>query len=63
MARWVIHVSDKFAPLYAALKEHLLKQVVLQADETLLNVLKEVKQCYMWLYCSGRTDLKQRYRM
>ncbi|WP_253650858.1 IS66 family transposase [Vibrio sp. Y29_XK_CS5] len=53
MARWVIQVSEKFTPLYAALKEHLLQQVVVQADETRLNVLKEDKQCYMWLYCSG----------
>ena len=53
MARWIIQVSEKFAPLYAALKTHLLEQVVIQADETPLNVLKEDKQCYMWLYCSG----------
>ena len=53
MARWVIQVSEKFAPLYIALKDHLLKQVVIQADETPLNVLKENKQCYMWLYSSG----------
>jgi transposase len=53
MARWVIQVSEKFAPLYAALKTHLLEQIVVQADETPLNVLKEDKQCYMWLYCSG----------
>ncbi|MGC7857281.1 IS66 family transposase [Vibrio anguillarum] len=53
MARWVIQVSEKFAPLYAALKKYLLQQVVVQADETPLNVLKEEKKCYMWLYCSG----------
>lgn len=53
MARWVIQVSEKFKPLYQALKTHLLEQVVVQADETPLNVLKEEKQCYMWLYCSG----------
>ncbi|WP_234913535.1 IS66 family transposase, partial [Vibrio anguillarum] len=53
MARWVIQVSEKFKPLYQALKTHLLEQVVVQADETPLNVLKEDKQCYMWLYCSG----------
>ncbi|MBD1567728.1 IS66 family transposase, partial [Vibrio sp. S12_S33] len=40
-------------PLYQALKTHLLEQVVVQADETPFNVLKEDKQCYMWLYCSG----------
>ncbi|WP_238336804.1 IS66 family transposase, partial [Vibrio sp. S12_S33] len=43
----------KRQPLYQALKTHLLEQVVVQADETPLNVLKEDKQCYMWLYCSG----------
>ncbi|MEZ8290436.1 IS66 family transposase [Vibrio sp. 10N.237.312.B06] len=53
MARWVIQVSEKFAPLYAALKKYLVQQVVVQADETPLNVLKEEKKCYMWLYCSG----------
>ncbi|MDH5929582.1 IS66 family transposase, partial [Vibrio lentus] len=53
MARWVIQVSEKFVPLYTALKTHLLEQVVVQADETPLSVLKEDKQCYMWLYCSG----------
>ena len=53
MARWVIQVSDKFKPLYQALRAHLLEQGVVQADETSLNVLKENKQCYMWLYCSG----------
>ncbi len=53
MARWVIQVSEKFKPLYESLKAHLLEQVVVQADETPLNVLKEEKQCYMWLYCSG----------
>lgn len=53
MARWVIQVSEKFKPLYQALKTHLLEQIVVQADETPLNVLKEDKQCYMWLYCSG----------
>ncbi|WP_234830742.1 IS66 family transposase, partial [Vibrio anguillarum] len=31
MARWVIQVSEKFAPLYAALKKYLLQQVVVQA--------------------------------
>ena len=53
MARWIIQVSEKFAPLYAALKTHLLEQVVVHADKTPLNVLKEDKQYYMWLYYSG----------
>ncbi|WP_123015334.1 IS66 family transposase [Vibrio zhugei] len=53
MARWVIQVSEKFQPLYQALKTHLLEQVVVHADETPLNVLQEEKRSYMWLYCSG----------
>jgi hypothetical protein len=53
MARWVMKVSEKFIPLYKALKSDLLKQVVIQADEAPLNVLKEEKKCYMWLYCLG----------
>ncbi len=53
MARWVVQVSEHFTPLYQALHKHLLEQVVIQADETPLNVLKEKKKCYMWVYCSG----------
>jgi transposase len=53
MARWVVQVSTKLEPLYQALKAELLKQRVIQADETPLNVLKENKQAYMWVYCSG----------
>ncbi len=58
MARWVIQVSEKFKPLYQALKAHLLDQVAVHADETPLNVLKEDKQCYMWLYCSEADSLR-----
>lgn len=58
MARWVMQVSDCFTPLYQKLKEALLNQIVVQADETPLNVLKENKQCYMWVYCSGADSPK-----
>lgn len=53
MARWVMQVGTCFTPLYQALQKHLLEQVVVHADETPLNVLKEEKRCYMWVYCSG----------
>ncbi len=53
MARWTMLVSDAFTPLYQAIRQTLLQQVVIQVDETPLNVLKEDKQCYMWVYCSG----------
>ncbi len=36
------------------LHQYLLKQPVVQADETTLNVLSEDKaKCYMWVYCTG----------
>lgn len=44
MARWVMQASERFQLLHIALKWHLLEQVVIQADETLLNVLKEDKK-------------------
>ncbi|MCE0493825.1 IS66 family transposase [Vibrio salinus] len=53
MTRWVMTVSEHFTPLYQALKTYLLQQIVVHADETPLNVLKEEKQSYMWVYCSG----------
>ncbi|WDE11856.1 IS66 family transposase [Thalassomonas haliotis] len=54
MAQWMIKCSDLLIPLYHKLKEHLLEQCVIQADETTLNVLSEDKaKCYMWLYCTG----------
>lgn len=58
MARWVIQVSECFTPLYQRLKETLLNQTVVQADETPLNVLKENKQYYMWVYCLGADSPK-----
>lgn len=53
MALWVVQVSEHFTPMYQALHNHLLEQMVIQADETPLKVLKEEKKCYMWVYCSG----------
>ena len=60
MARWMVKVADKLKPLYSALKAHLLKQTVIAADETPLNVLENDKKSYMWLYCSGADSLKDK---
>lgn len=54
MASWMLRCSELLIPLYDTLHQYLLKQHVLQADETPLQVIKEDKaKCYMWLYCSG----------
>ncbi len=54
MSEWMIKCSTLFKPIIDRLREHLLQQSVIQADETPLKVLKEDKStCYMWLYCSG----------
>ncbi len=54
MADWMMKCATQLTPLYDKLREILLKQAVIQADETTLNVLKEDKStCYMWLYITG----------
>lgn len=60
MANWMIKGSEGWLhPLYERLKEHLLKEDILHADETTLQVLHELGRSagttsYMWLYRSGR---------
>lgn len=54
MAQWMIKSQLALQILYERLREMLLQQSVIQADETTLKVLGEAKTtCYMWLYCSG----------
>lgn len=54
MADWVIRCSGSLEVLYILLRQILLQQAVIQADETTLKVVNEDKStCYMWLYCSG----------
>jgi len=60
MANWMIEGAERWlAPLYAAMRERLLKQEILHADETTLQVLHEPErsaqtQSYMWVYRTGR---------
>jgi transposase len=59
MAQWMIKSQLALQILYERLREILLQQSVIQADETTLKVIGEAKTtCYMWLYCSG-TDSPQ----
>jgi transposase len=54
MAQWMIKSQLALQRLYERLREILLQQSVLQADETTLKVIGEAKStCYMWLYCCG----------
>jgi transposase len=54
MAEWVIKSQLVLQILFERLREILLQQSVIQADETTLKVVKEEKNtCYMWLYCCG----------
>ncbi|OFC69250.1 IS66 family transposase [Alteromonas confluentis] len=54
MADWIIRCAELFKPLYDQLHQHLLKQPVIQADETTLKVVDSDKATsYMWLYATG----------
>jgi transposase len=54
MSQWILCCADKLEPLITLLKETLLAQEVLFADETTLTVLDdERKKSYIWLYGCG----------
>ena len=60
MSNWIIKGSVlHLEPLYQLMKDHLIKETFLMADETPLRVLtKDGKPCnskaYMWLYRTGK---------
>ncbi len=59
MANWIMHAQHWLQPIYDRMKEKLLAQGIIYADETTIQVLKEdgkkaESQSYMWLYRSGR---------
>ena len=59
MANWIMAAQHWLQPIYDRMKEELLKQYAIYADETTVQVLKEdgrraEAQSYMWLYRSGR---------
>ena len=65
MANWIIFVAANWlAPLYDLLHEELLKNGILHADETTLQVIKEkgrtaAQKSYMWMYHTGKDAEKQ----
>ncbi|MEK5060519.1 transposase [Paenibacillus sp. FSL H7-0326] len=60
LANWMIYGADQWLSLLTdRMHEHLLKQDILHADETTLQVLREPgksaeSQSYLWLYRTGR---------
>ena len=61
MSNWLIKSSEYLEYMYKRLHVHLLKQDIIHADETPVQVLKEVnrkakQKSYMWLYKSGSYD-------
>lgn len=61
LANWIIRSANEWlVPLWETMKSHLLKQAVVHADETVIQVLKEEgkkpsSESRMWVYCSGNT--------
>lgn len=58
MANWVIKVSERWLePYYNRLKEELLKNEVIHADETPFEVIRDGRpagsKSYMWVYRTG----------
>ncbi len=58
LSHWMIKSAELLKPLYQAMHQHLLTEPILHADETTVQVLKELDRVaqtksYMWLYRSG----------
>jgi len=64
MSNWIIIAATRWlAPIYELLYEELLKNQILHADETSLQVVKEAgrnasQKSYMWMYQTGK-DARQ----
>ena len=60
MSNWILRAADDWlTPIYEEMKKRLVKEKVLHADETTLQVLKEPgksaqSKSYMWLYQTGK---------
>ncbi len=62
MASWVVKGTGTWLnPLFERMRIYLLKEDIIHADETTLNVLdeKDNKKNYMWLYASGDRSSKR----
>ena len=54
MSDWMMKCGALFKPLYQLLREIMLSQPVIQADETTVKVINDERaKSYIWVYCSG----------
>ena len=54
LANWMIRSATVFEPVLNALKDTLLRQTAIHADETPVKVIQDDREkSYMWVYCSG----------
>ena len=62
LSNWVIYAAETFMkPVYAKMKEKLLRSPVIHADETVVQVLREPNRkaktdSRMWVYCAGKYE-------
>lgn len=61
MASWIIRSYERYLKyFYQAMKEQMMKQTILHADETPFEVSKDGRSAgsksYMWVYCSGEEE-------
>ena len=60
LSNWVLKSAELLRPFYDRLHEQLIRQKIIQADETTLNVIQDGRETksksYMWLYQSGSQD-------
>jgi len=62
MANWIIRMAEEKAkPVYNLMKTALLSDNIIHADETVIQVLREVgrsakTQSRMWVYCSAKSS-------
>lgn len=60
LSNWMVEGADRWlATLYNRMRDHLIQEDIMHADETTLQVLKEPgrsaeSKSYMWLYRNGR---------
>jgi transposase len=61
MSSWMLRSAQLLEPLYMRLKEVLLSEPAIFADETPLKVIKAKKSTsYMWVYCCGSDRLSEK---
>ena len=57
LSNWVLQSAQLLTPFYERLHKYLIRQKIIQADETTLNVIQDGRETksksYMWLYQSG----------